>query len=123
MDWSISRPFTSVSYGRRWQGGTSVVTQRAFLGRGYCQDLSWAGFSWAGRFNLSSWWPVCWRSLLCVCCCGREKPAQSIKAIPEDLGPSGSGEATTLKVVAGLEMPTAGKIRVKGENIASLCRR
>lgn len=36
------------------------------------------------------------------------------------LGPSGSGKTTTLKMVAGLEMPTTGEIWVKGENITFL---
>lgn len=36
------------------------------------------------------------------------------------LGPSGSGKTTTLKMVAGLELPTAGEIWVKGENITFL---
>lgn len=33
------------------------------------------------------------------------------------LGPSGSGKTTTLKMVAGLEIPTSGEIWVKGNNI------
>lgn len=36
------------------------------------------------------------------------------------LGPSGSGKTTTLKMVAGLEIPTSGKIYVDGEDITYL---
>jgi len=34
------------------------------------------------------------------------------------LGPSGSGKTTTLNLVAGFEMPTAGKVILGGEDIA-----
>jgi putative ABC transport system ATP-binding protein len=36
------------------------------------------------------------------------------------MGPSGSGKSTLLNVVAGLERPTAGIIRVDGEDLAKL---
>ncbi|MDR2133068.1 MAG: ABC transporter ATP-binding protein [Clostridiales Family XIII bacterium] len=36
------------------------------------------------------------------------------------LGPSGSGKTTTLKMVAGLEIPSEGEIYVNGENITPL---
>lgn len=36
------------------------------------------------------------------------------------LGPSGSGKTTTLKMVAGLEIPTDGRILIKGEDITYL---
>lgn len=36
------------------------------------------------------------------------------------LGPSGSGKTTTLKMVAGLEIPTSGEIYVNGEDITYL---
>ena len=36
------------------------------------------------------------------------------------LGPSGSGKTTTLKMVAGLEIPTSGEIYVDGEDITYL---
>lgn len=36
------------------------------------------------------------------------------------MGPSGSGKSTLLNVVAGLERPTAGTVRVDGEDLAKL---
>ena len=39
------------------------------------------------------------------------------------LGPSGSGKSTLLRVVAGLERPSAGVVRVFGEDIAKLSAR
>jgi multiple sugar transport system ATP-binding protein len=34
------------------------------------------------------------------------------------LGPSGCGKTTTLRMIAGLELPTAGEIRIDGEEVA-----
>src|SRR6476661_4627874 len=36
------------------------------------------------------------------------------------LGPSGCGKTTTLRMVAGFERPTAGEIRIEGEDVAHL---
>ncbi|MBW8857469.1 MAG: ABC transporter ATP-binding protein, partial [Bradyrhizobium sp.] len=33
------------------------------------------------------------------------------------LGPSGCGKTTTLRMIAGLELPTAGEIRLGGEDV------
>src|SRR5216683_6661513 len=35
------------------------------------------------------------------------------------LGPSGCGKTTTLRCVAGLETPSAGRIRINGETVSS----
>jgi multiple sugar transport system ATP-binding protein len=36
------------------------------------------------------------------------------------LGPSGCGKTTTLRMVAGLELPTGGRIRLAGEDVTAL---
>jgi spermidine/putrescine transport system ATP-binding protein len=36
------------------------------------------------------------------------------------LGPSGCGKTTTLRMIAGFEQPSAGEIRIEGEDVASL---
>jgi spermidine/putrescine transport system ATP-binding protein len=36
------------------------------------------------------------------------------------LGPSGCGKTTTLRMIAGFERPTAGEIRIAGEDVAQL---
>ena len=36
------------------------------------------------------------------------------------LGPSGCGKTTTLRMIAGLELPTEGRIRIAGQDVTSL---
>jgi multiple sugar transport system ATP-binding protein len=36
------------------------------------------------------------------------------------LGPSGCGKTTTLRMIAGLEMPTEGRIEIGGRNVTYL---
>ena len=36
------------------------------------------------------------------------------------LGPSGCGKTTTLRMIAGFDMPTSGKILLNGEDISAL---
>jgi putative spermidine/putrescine transport system ATP-binding protein len=36
------------------------------------------------------------------------------------LGPSGSGKTTTLRMIAGFELPTAGRIRLHGEDVTGV---
>lgn len=38
------------------------------------------------------------------------------------MGPSGSGKTTLLNIIAGIDSPTAGSVRVNGEDIAQLSR-
>src|SRR5262245_3148281 len=35
------------------------------------------------------------------------------------LGPSGCGKTTTLRLIAGLELPSAGRIRIDGDDVTS----
>ena len=44
-------------------------------------------------------------------------PGGSLTAL---LGPSGSGKSTLLRVIAGLERPDAGEVRISGENATAL---
>ncbi|TIT53239.1 MAG: ABC transporter ATP-binding protein, partial [Mesorhizobium sp.] len=34
------------------------------------------------------------------------------------LGPSGCGKTTTMRIIAGLDLPTAGEVRILGKNVA-----
>jgi spermidine/putrescine transport system ATP-binding protein len=36
------------------------------------------------------------------------------------LGPSGCGKTTTLRMIAGFEQPSAGEVRIEGDNVAGL---
>ena len=38
------------------------------------------------------------------------------------LGPSGSGKTTTLRMIAGFELPTAGRILLHGEDVTTVRR-
>lgn len=36
------------------------------------------------------------------------------------LGPSGCGKTTTLRLIAGLELPTEGRIEIEGRDVATM---
>ena len=38
------------------------------------------------------------------------------------LGPSGSGKSTTLRILAGLDAPTAGRVFIDGKDVTSIGR-
>lgn len=44
-------------------------------------------------------------------------PAKAVTAV---VGPSGSGKSSLLRILAGLDRPTAGQVRVGGEELASI---
>ena len=46
-----------------------------------------------------------------------EVPRGSLTTI---LGPSGCGKTTTLRMIAGLEMPTSGQILIEGRDVTAL---
>ena len=46
-------------------------------------------------------------------------PPATVTAV---VGPSGSGKSSLLRILAGLDRPTAGSVRVAGEELASLSR-
>ena len=47
----------------------------------------------------------------------RRRPGRACGEFVSFLGPSGCGKTTTLRMIAGLELPTSGEIRLDGEDV------